>query len=71
MTAPKMVTCEECAGEGGFEDGPRCGGRCDWCGGCYDDVMCEACQGVGEVEDDEEELDELERLDEMAGARGA
>ena len=42
--------CSQCGGEGGFDDGPHCTGRCDWCGGCYDQIQCERCEGSGEVD---------------------
>jgi hypothetical protein len=43
------IDCEQCGGEGGFESGPTCrpGGACDSCGGCYDSVQCERCEGAG------------------------
>ena len=46
---PDLTRCPECGGEGGFQDGPACSSRCDWCGGCYDAVPCERCKGTGEV----------------------
>lgn len=42
--------CQECSGLGGFDDGPKCSGFCRWCGGCYDQVACDACKGSGEVD---------------------
>lgn len=44
-----MTDCPECGGQGGFDDGPKCTGLCDWCGGCYDQIACDNCQGTGEV----------------------
>jgi hypothetical protein len=43
------IDCAQCGGEGGFDVGPTCraGGACDSCGGCYDSVQCELCEGAG------------------------
>lgn len=49
------VECRECAGMGYFEGPIKCStGTCDWCGGCVEEYECETCEGMGEVERDEE-----------------
>jgi hypothetical protein len=55
----EKVLCEECEGEGTISIGPECSYPASMCcGGCYEDVDCKECDGVGfhyiEVEEEED-----------------
>lgn len=48
--------CEHCEGEGTISIGPKCSYPASMCcGGCYEDIECDECNGSGfiyvEVED--------------------
>lgn len=44
--------CKDCDGEGTISIGPNCNYPASMCcGGCYDDIECDSCNGRGEIED--------------------
>ena len=45
-------TCKDCKGEGILSIGPTCNYPASLCcGGCYDEIKCDSCDGRGEIED--------------------
>jgi hypothetical protein len=45
------MECEDCNGKGTVEYGPVCGMPASMCcGGCYQTVICETCDGSGKIE---------------------
>lgn len=46
--------CNVCNGNGYVEVGPVCGMPASFCcGGCYENIECENCEGIGRIEDED------------------
>lgn len=52
------VMCEWCEGEGRVKIGPNCSMPASMCcGGCYEEVKCDKCNGTGCEKETAEETD--------------
>jgi hypothetical protein len=54
------MECKNCFGSGTYEVGPNCSmpaSAC--CGGCYETVKCEMCNGTGKVNEMKSPIDEI------------
>ena len=57
------MECKECFGSGTYEVGPNCSmPASSCCGGCYETVRCETCNGTGKIEDMETPIDEIYKM---------
>ena len=60
----KTKECENCDGSGTISVRNCHNNSNECCGGCYKDVTCEDCNGDGQIEMTEEEIEErIERLE--------
>ncbi len=47
------MICEDCEGNGYVYSGPSCDSPAsECCGGCYELLDCETCNGKGEIDED-------------------
>lgn len=54
MSVEIEVECYDCEGSGTIEEGLQsCNHGCDWCGGCFKDIPCCNCKGIGYILKDE------------------
>ena len=44
-----LVECYACEGRGGVEGPNCCTFFCGYCGGCFEERMCDVCDGRGEI----------------------
>jgi hypothetical protein len=52
------IDCNRCYGEGILERGPFCfKPASDCCGGCYEETVCELCEGEGYLEPAEDDYE--------------
>lgn len=52
------MMCEWCEGEGRVKIGPNCSMPASMCcGGCYEEVKCDKCNGTGYEKETAEETD--------------
>lgn len=57
------MECKECFGSGTYEIGPNCSiPASSCCGGCYETIKCETCNGTGKIEDMETPIDEIYKM---------
>lgn len=57
------MECKECFGSGTYEVGPNCSmPASSCCGGCYETIRCEMCNGTGKIEDMETPIDEIYKM---------